>query len=67
MAVRSTRRGVEQWQLVRLITWRSLVRVQPPQLKDREKYPKGCFFVINRAESGLEHVTPRSLVPVQLP
>jgi hypothetical protein len=36
-----TLRGVEQWQLVRLITWRSLVRVQPPQLN---KYAwKGVF------------------------
>ena len=29
IAARSTRRGVEQWQLVRLITWRSVVRVHP--------------------------------------
>jgi hypothetical protein len=45
MAVRHTRRGVEQWQLVRLITWRSLVRVQPPQLFSRR--PNMGVFGLN--------------------
>src|SRR5581483_1434514 len=27
------RRGVEQWQLARLITWRSVVRIHSPQIK----------------------------------
>jgi hypothetical protein len=29
----STRGGVEQWQLARLITWRSVVQIHSPQLK----------------------------------
>jgi hypothetical protein len=33
------RRGVEQWQLARLITWRSWVRIPSPQLKVESTKP----------------------------
>jgi proteic killer suppression protein len=53
IAARSTRRGVEQWQLVRLITWRSLVRVQPPQpvfinLRKAAGFSANLRFLIRR-------------------
>ena len=35
--------GVEQWQLVRLITWRSLVRIQPP-LPEKRPFIYGRFI-----------------------
>ena len=39
-------RGVEQWQLVGLITRRSGVRIPPPlPTSDTEEAPQGAFFV----------------------
>ena len=38
-------RGVEQWQLVRLITWRSLVRILPPQPIKKRHFWRFFFFL----------------------
>ena len=40
-------RGVEQWQLVRLITWRSVVRSHPPQHNGRlfDNDVRQSFFI----------------------
>src|SRR5262249_39699146 len=38
-----TRRGVEQWQLARLITWRSQVQILPPQLESPRLNTVGFF------------------------
>jgi hypothetical protein len=46
------RRGVEQWQLVRPITWRSLVRVQPPQLIKRRP-ARRLFILKTRVSRGI--------------
>ncbi len=43
-------RGVEQWQLVGLITRRSLVRIQPPQLFDTADQNLRCFCYATRLE-----------------
>ena len=46
--------GVEQWQLVGLITQRSLVRIQAPLLKKPESYGSG--FWVNRENNLIQHL-----------
>src|SRR5579884_2534514 len=41
-----TRRGVEQWQLARLITWRSVVRIHSPQFRFRCNSKAFCKWLL---------------------
>ena len=67
------RRGVEQWQLVGLITRRSLVRIQPPlpkpQLKKAPEEIQGLFAVLALFICGDSTTTPNAspLNPLKLP
>ena len=50
-SILTSRRGVEQWQLVGLITRRSQVRVLSPQQKENHR-PSGLWFFVNLVHYG---------------